>query len=79
MSTVHTTGINWESVLVLVGAIVTILSVVIGAFLRQQGNAIKNAMNNMTVMLEAKLETKEKVAEIARDVAVLKTRLDNRR
>lgn len=79
MSTIHTTGINWESVLVLVGAIVTILSVVIGAFLRQQGNAIKNAMNNMTVMLEAKLETKEKVAEIARDVAVLKTRLDNRR
>lgn len=79
MTTVHTTGINWESVLVLVGAIVTILSVVIGAFLRQQGNAIKNAMNNMTIMLEAKLETKEKVAEIARDVAVLKTRLDNRR
>lgn len=76
---VHTTGINWDSVLTIIGGSVGLLSIVIGGivrasrgFLRQQSEAITSAVNNLAASLESKLETKEKVASIAQDVAELK-------
>jgi hypothetical protein len=67
VNTVHTTGINWESIATIVGALI----VVVGAIVTWIGNSIKGAVNNLGDRLEAKLETKESVSRLATRVSVL--------
>lgn len=71
LQSVHTTGINWESIAVIVTAVLTI----VGAFTGWIGNKIRNAIENQTSMLEAKLETKEKVASIDRRLMHVEDRM----
>lgn len=75
-TSVTTTGINWESVLTIILGIVSLVSIVIGAFLRQQSKAIANAITNQTSMLESKLETKENVNTLRTQLANLRAEFD---
>jgi hypothetical protein len=81
---VHTTGINWASVLTLIISIVGLLSLIIGGivrtsrgFLRQQSKAITDAVDHLAESLEARLETKDRVNAIAQDLAILKTQVQD--
>lgn len=58
--TVHTSGINWESVAVIVSAIVGC----VGAFTAWVGRQITVSINHLSDTLMAKLETKENVTAI---------------
>lgn len=70
-TTVHTSGINWASVLTLVSSIVVLISIIVGTFVRYLTRSITSAVNNLSVVLEAKLETKEKVAQIDRRLTIV--------
>jgi hypothetical protein len=70
-ATVHTSGINWESVSVTIASVATIMGLVTGWV----GNRIKVAINQQTEMLEAKLESKETVASIDRRLTRVEDRL----
>lgn len=41
-ATVHTSGINWESVITIVGSVVTVLSVVFGLIARSVSHYVAN-------------------------------------
>lgn len=77
IQTVQTTGINWESVVTLVCSIVAALSIIIGAFIRYQSKAIATAVDNLGTKLEGKLESKEKVNDLAIRLSRLEERLGN--
>lgn len=80
-STVHTSGINWASVGAIIGGITVVLSIMGWIFARrdkkneEQNEAIKQeistAIENLSTVLLAKLETKEKVAQISERLARL--------
>jgi prophage DNA circulation protein len=79
---VRTTGINWQSVLTMISSIVLLITVIIGAFLRQQSKAIGNAVSNLADKLESTFESKEKVGNLAARVSFLEEKmasLDSRR
>jgi hypothetical protein len=58
--TVHTSGINWESVAVIAGVILAIITAVTGWI----GHQITNAVSDLSEKLELKLESKDKVSTI---------------
>lgn len=60
VQTVHTSGINWESIAVIATAVLAI----VGAFVTWIGNRITHAINDMSVQLQLKLESKEVVSGI---------------
>jgi hypothetical protein len=82
IQTVHTSGINWESVAAIVGGIGTFILaalVWIIGLIERRNKAIKdeitNAVNNLAQVLEAKLETKDAVSQLRVEVAELKGQL----
>lgn len=72
---VRTTGINWESVVAITGILALMMTGVLYAFSRRdQRQAVQNdelrqeftaAVNHLSDVLTAKLETKEAVAQIS--------------
>jgi hypothetical protein len=64
---VHTTGVNWESITIICGAAATIMATV-GAWIRRQ---VKTSVDHLAEVLDARLETKEAVAELRTRVTVL--------
>lgn len=72
---VRTTGVNWESVAAITGIVAVIMTVVLWIFNRrdkrqeEQNNELRHeftrAINNLSDVLLAKLETKEAVAQIS--------------
>lgn len=76
-ATVHTSGINWESLITVISAIVVAVSVIVGGFTRYQSKIISAAVDRLGERLESKLETKEKVAELAREVSELRIMVDD--
>lgn len=80
-ATVHTNGINWQSVGVMIAGITVILTIMGWIFARrdkkneQQNEDIKKeistAIDGLSTVLLAKLETKEKVAQISERLARL--------
>jgi hypothetical protein len=76
---VHTSGINWESVSVIVGGIGTfILAAMIWviSLIEKRNRAIRNeitgAVNNLAIVLEAKLETKDAVNQLRVEMAEMR-------
>lgn len=57
-TTVHTTGINWESVIAIVAAIVTVMSIVIGVIGKMIGNQITSAINKFRLDVVAQLDNR---------------------
>lgn len=80
---VHTTGVNWESVITIVLSILVAFATV-GAFLdvrlrrRQEDtkNEITEAVSHLSAVLLERLETKENVASLRTEVATLTVKLD---
>lgn len=78
---VHTTGVNWESVGVIAAVVGVAFSILVWIINRREAKAqtrnevikdeIKNSVDNLSVILLAKLETKEKVAQISERLARL--------
>lgn len=56
-------------------AAVILLSIIIGGFQRWQSRAISSAINNLSTILMEKLETKENVAELRKEIAELRGRV----
>lgn len=81
----HTSGINWESVAVIVGGIGTF---VLGALIwvvqliERRNRAVKdeitNAVNNLATVLEAKLETKDAVNQLRVEMAEMRGHLQQK-
>jgi hypothetical protein len=76
---VHTTGINWSSVAVIVGGIGGVIIAALAFIIRlmdRRNNAIRdeitNAVTNLGHILEAKLETKDAVNQLRIEVAELR-------
>ena len=67
VATVHTSGINWESVATIITAIIVVSTAITGYVGRQ----ITHAVTDLGDRLEAKLETKETVARIDTRLTVL--------
>lgn len=57
VATVKTTGINWESVTTIAVSIIVIVTAITSWFTRQ----ITHAINDLSTVLQLKLETKEVV------------------
>lgn len=81
---VHTTGINIESVAVIVGAVVGLLTLVLAWTSRKQSQLqleIAAAVNHQTELLMLKLETKDNVNDLridmVRQLAVLTTKVES--
>lgn len=67
IQTVHTTGINWESLAVILGGFAAVIAVLQTFTSRRQArleSSIADAVNHQTEILMAKLETKENVNEL---------------
>jgi hypothetical protein len=72
VTTVHTSGINWESVSVIGGFVIaamTFLMLLMERRNTQIKNDITSSVNNLGTILEAKLETKQTVAGISERLA----------
>lgn len=67
---VHTTGINWESVAVIATAVLAIS----GAFTAWVGRQITHAINDLSVVLQAKLESKDVVQGIEHRLTILEVK-----
>jgi len=67
---VHTAGINWESLIAIVGGMTLVLSV-FSWWENSRKNEVTVAVNSLKNMLLEKLETKENVAQIRVDIARL--------
>jgi hypothetical protein len=67
LQTVHTTGVNWVSVITIITGVV----VIVGAFTGYIGTRITNAVNNLSDTLQLKLETKERVNEMDNRLSVV--------
>jgi hypothetical protein len=68
---VHTTGINWESIGVIGGLIIGIMSAV-GQWVRR---TVKGSVQELGDLLNAKLETKESVAQLRTKVSLLEQKV----
>jgi hypothetical protein len=53
---VHTTGINWQATLAIVGTIVTVMTVIIGAFAKFIGDKMTNAINKFRIDVVSALD-----------------------
>jgi uncharacterized membrane protein len=83
LQTVHTTGINWQSVAVIVGSLgVFILSAMIWfvALIDRRNRTIRteisSAVDNLAAVLTARLETKDAVNQLRVEVAQLKGQIE---
>lgn len=85
VATVHTTGVNWESVSVIVALVTVLMTVVLWIISRrdrrqqQENQAVKqeiaDAINHQSEVLLAKLETKDTVARISERLAAVEAAL----
>lgn len=57
-------------------AFVILVSIIVGGFQRWQARAISSAINNLSSILMEKLETKENVAELRREIAEVKGKVE---
>ena len=76
-ATVHTSGINWESLITVVCSVVLATSVIVGGFIRWQSRTVTNAVNGLADKLVERLETKENVAKLSREVGELRIRIED--
>jgi predicted trehalose synthase len=81
-ATVHTEGINWASVAVIIGGIGTFVlaALVFTVQLIERRNKavrddITNAVTNLGTILEAKLETKDAVSQLRVEMAEMRGQL----
>lgn len=82
IQTVHTSGVNWESVAVIVGSLVaclTFLGTIIERRNRQIRSDITGAVTHLGEVLGERLETKANVAALSGRVAVLEAERARRR
>jgi hypothetical protein len=86
VQTVHTSGINWESVSVIVGTLGAFLLAfmvwIVGLFERRNRairTDISQAVENLAVVLTARLETKDAVNQLRVEVAQLKGQIERER
>lgn len=54
--TVHTSGINWQSVIAIVGGTITIMSIVFGLFAKVISDKITNAINKFRIDVVTQLD-----------------------
>lgn len=83
-SAVHTVGVNWSSVAVIVGGIGGVIIAALAFVVRlmekrnkQVRDEITNAVNNLGAILEAKLETKDSVNQLRIELAEVRGQLHN--
>jgi hypothetical protein len=74
MGTVHTSGVNWESIAVIAVSVMTI----VGGFTTWISRQITHAIKDLSVSLEAKLETKEVVNGINIRLTIIEQTLRDR-
>jgi hypothetical protein len=67
----RTMGINWESVAVISAAVLAI----VGTFTTWISRQITHAINDLSIVLQSKLETKEVVQNIEHRLTVLEMRV----
>lgn len=67
VTTVHTTGINWESVLTIVGAVCVILTTLGTYVARYVAGNVTTAINNFKIDVVAKLDTRLTTVETKLD------------
>lgn len=63
VSTVHTSGVNIESVVIIVSSCCVIMSFVVGAFAKVVAKAITGAIDKFRLDVIAKLETRITILE----------------
>jgi hypothetical protein len=64
-ATVHTTGINWDSVSVIVCAIVGALAIILGGIARYLSGTITDAINQFRIDVVAKMDLRLSLVEQA--------------
>lgn len=64
MNTVHTTGVNWESVAVIVAAIATTMTFVLTLFAKVIGGTIAGAVDKLRIEVIAKMDNRITTLEI---------------
>lgn len=74
VGSVTTTGVNWEQILTLLSAII----IVVGAFTTWISRQITHAINDLSSILQAKLETKDAVQAINMRLAAVEILLRER-
>jgi hypothetical protein len=62
-TTVHTSGVNWESVIAIVGGVVTIMTVIFGLFARYVSNSITGSIDRFRIEVIQKLDRRITVLE----------------
>lgn len=71
---VHTTGINWQSIGVILAALVALLAFLVG-FQEHRNTAVKDqiraSVDHLSEVLTGKLETKEAVSRLSERIARL--------
>jgi hypothetical protein len=75
IQTVHTSGVNWTSIAVIVGSIVaslTLVMTIIGRWNKTVKDDITRSVDNLSEVLTAKMETKETVNQLRLEVAELR-------
>lgn len=55
---VHTTGINWEATIAIVASVVTVMSIVLGVFVRWVAAQITGAINKFRIDVVSQLDTR---------------------
>jgi len=55
-TTVHTSGINWASVLTITGSVITVVTIVFGFIARLVSNQITSAINKFRIEVVTKLD-----------------------
>jgi hypothetical protein len=73
--TVHTSGINWESITTIIGSIVVIMSAVFTAIARYVTSKVTTAINDFRVDVIAKMDERLVKLEILADERARKWRL----
>lgn len=63
--TVHTAGINWESVGTIIAAVVAALSFIIGAFARYISNKITGAIDKFRIDVISRMDTRISLLELS--------------
>jgi hypothetical protein len=81
ISTVHTSGINWESVGTILGGFAGVgglILAIVGRISKSIRAEIKESVDHLAEVLNERLATKEAVSKLETEVAVLQER-DRRR
>ena len=72
VGTVHTTGVNWESIAAITSCIVVVMSAIIGVFAKVIGNQITSSIDKFRVAVINQLDHRLTVLEVKVDT--LRTR-----